>query len=89
MKSRALHSELLTALLSRFSSRNEFLRVEMGRVERHFLLFSEILVKGYYQNSQKQKVRKNAIFCDFFTIFRYFRVSFRVGTSFRESGRVR
>jgi len=72
MKSRALHSELLTALSSRFSSRNEFSRVEMGQIERHFLLFSEISVKGYYRNSQKQKVRKNVIFCNFFAIFRDF-----------------
>jgi hypothetical protein len=38
LPSRALHSELVTELSSRFSSRDEFSRVETRRVERHFFV---------------------------------------------------
>jgi hypothetical protein len=74
---RALHSELLSEISSWVSSRNEFLRVETRRVERHFFCENEnrektrlpklakmkIAKRRDYRNSRKWKSQKNAIFC--------------------------
>ncbi len=69
--SRAQHSELLTELSSRFSSRDEFSRVETGRVEHHFF-------RNFLPKLAKTKNTKKHNFSWFF--LRIFAI-FRVGTS--------
>ncbi len=76
---RVLHSELELEILSRFSSQDEFLRVETRRVERHFFVTFKNFVKSLVPTH----------FLCFFAIFLQFFVKIRVGTSFCESGRVR
>jgi len=78
VQSKSLHSELELEILSRFSSRDEFSRVETRRVERHF--FVPTLIFG------KRLVPTR--FSCFFAIFLQIFTKIRVGTSFRESERV-
>jgi hypothetical protein len=69
---KALHSELLTKLSSRFSSRDEFSRVETGRTERHFFVIFGNFGKRPLPNPQEndrnfckkthKKFGKNSIF---------------------------
>ncbi len=73
---RAQHSELLTELLSWVLSRNEFSQVKTS---------SEKAQKTCSDpNFWKTDISKH-----FFEIFSWFFAKIRVGTSFRESGRVR
>ncbi len=62
MKFKALHSELLTEVSSRFLSWNEFLRVETGRVERHFFVifgnFGKRLLPKLAKTKSLEKARK-------------------------------
>jgi len=85
---KALHSKLLTKLSSRVSSRNEFSRVRQVRKKLEKLVPTQIFGKREFPKLTKTKT-KNAIFLNFFAIFRDFQVGFRDGTSFRESRRVR
>jgi hypothetical protein len=52
-KNRVLHSELELEISSRFSSRNEFSRVKMRRVEHYFFIifgnFGKRLVKTHFR----------------------------------------
>jgi hypothetical protein len=59
IQSRVLHSELELEISSRFSSRNEFSRVETRRVERHF----------FRENEKREKTRFSRFFRDFSRIF--------------------
>jgi hypothetical protein len=72
---KAMHSELELEISSRFSSRNEFLRVETRRVERHFLLILVISAKGYYRNLRKHETRKKLEFLRFLQFLRFSRFS--------------
>jgi hypothetical protein len=76
---RVLHSELLTELSSRFSSWDKFSRVETSSVGSDI---TEIFPKFEFR---LVSTRSDPNFCEFLQIF----CENRVGTSFRESGRVR
>jgi len=62
MSAKALHSELLTEVSSRFSSRNESERVESQRILPKYFWISE---NSNSRNSRKQKSWKIAIFAIF------------------------
>jgi len=59
---KAPHSELLTEVSCRFSSRNEFSRVEMGQVEHHFFVtfgnFGKRLLPKLAKTKSSEKARK-------------------------------
>ncbi len=81
---RALHSELLTELSSRFLSRDEFSRVETRQVERNFF---DIFVSYFFvfSDSSNPNFRKET---RFFEIFSRFFAKIRVGMSRNEFSRV-
>ena len=76
---RALRSKLLSEISSRVSSRNEFSRVETSsekaRITRSSPNFRKTAITETRENENREKTR--------------FFAKIRVGTSFRESGRVR
>ncbi len=59
---KALHSELLTEVSSRFLSRNEFSQVETGQVERHFFVifgnFGKRLLPKLAKTKSSEKAKK-------------------------------
>ncbi len=70
IRPKALHSELLTKVLSRFSSRNEFSRVGTGQVERHFF----VIFSNFGKRQLLKLAKTNSLVTSVF--------GFRVGTSF-------
>ncbi len=78
-ESRVLHSELLTELSSRFSSRDEFSRVETSSEGSDITeIFPKFEFRLVSSRSDPNFRKFSRIFCEN-----------RVGTSFRESGQVR
>ncbi len=68
-ESRALHSEILSKISSRVSSRNEFSRVETRWVERHFFDVFGKFGKKQLPKLAKMKIAKKRIFSWFFRNF--------------------